>query len=352
MKSLLLSLILLSILPTQAYVENIRHSYTSCLTCHHNPQGGGLLTAYGKALGHEIMYSQSFEKQEDMLKEDGKKWWAAGVDLRGMQILRDNSKQTKAVFIPMQTDLIGLIDFGTVSASLTYGTKSSNSFGERKTTSLIRQGYLKISLTNSLLIQTGKFFTPFGLSLPDHNLLVRRNLGYEQNQETKNVLFQLGSESFQFEPYAFDRESESTQVISKGYGLRAKLFLQSKHALSLSLQSEGDRRTQGLAAIFSMDFLNSALMLETNERLEKDERAYFSFARYLIEPWQGLKPFLQLEQGTSYFQIPEPQDNRWALGTQWLPREHLDLTLQVGQNHLSTEDKETLALAIFHIYAL
>ena len=39
----------------QAYPWMIRHDYTGCATCHVDPSGGGVLTAYGSAQGDMLL---------------------------------------------------------------------------------------------------------------------------------------------------------------------------------------------------------------------------------------------------------------------------------------------------------
>lgn len=73
---LLRSLVLVSLMlagwlwsqPAAAYPWMIRHQYTDCATCHADPSGGELLTAYGRALGNYLLatpYGKDEESQFD-----------------------------------------------------------------------------------------------------------------------------------------------------------------------------------------------------------------------------------------------------------------------------------------------
>src|SRR5580692_8439714 len=44
--------------PASAYAWMIRHEYSGCNTCHADPSGGSLLTAYGRALGEAELPTQ------------------------------------------------------------------------------------------------------------------------------------------------------------------------------------------------------------------------------------------------------------------------------------------------------
>lgn len=351
MKSSLFALILLLSSQGQAYLENIRHGYTSCQTCHVNPQGGSLLTPYGKALGPEIMFTTTGASADS--GEPQNKWWATGANLRGLQVIKENSAKIKSVFIPMQTDAHLAAGMEKIRGHITYGTKSTNSFGERKTTSLIRQGYLVYDATENILVQTGKFAVPFGLPVPDHNLLIKKTLGFSQNRETNNFLGLWSSEQLQASVYIFDRLPEPTDAsnkISKGSGLQIKYFLNSKNYLSLSQFSEDEKRLWGLSGFASFDVYNSGFFFEYDTSFKNQDQENIGFVRYLIEPKQGIKPFVQFENRTSFYERADRQEDGWAVGLQWLPRENIDVMFQVGQSAVGHFEQENLAFINIHLY--
>ena len=41
--------------PSHAFPEMVRHGYANCITCHISPDGGGVLTAYGRSLSREVL---------------------------------------------------------------------------------------------------------------------------------------------------------------------------------------------------------------------------------------------------------------------------------------------------------
>ena len=50
--------------PAWAFPEMIRHGYTSCMTCHVSPNGGGLMTPYGRSMSKEILSRHAYEGEE------------------------------------------------------------------------------------------------------------------------------------------------------------------------------------------------------------------------------------------------------------------------------------------------
>ena len=65
--------VLLSSGRAQAYPWMIKHGYTNCATCHADPSGGELLTAYGRVLSEEVL-STHYEKPHTARQQPKKRW--------------------------------------------------------------------------------------------------------------------------------------------------------------------------------------------------------------------------------------------------------------------------------------
>ena len=88
-----------------AFPEFVRHGYTNCATCHASPNGGGMLTEYGRAISKELLSHGSwfFEKKMDLQapleNRDEQplggmmslpKGLSLGGDVRALQMIEDN----------------------------------------------------------------------------------------------------------------------------------------------------------------------------------------------------------------------------------------------------------------------
>jgi hypothetical protein len=352
MKISLLAMLLLFTFSSaaHAFLENLRHGYTSCSTCHYNRQGGGFTTAYGQALGEEIMFmkrdSHEELKEEDFSKD---KWFRAGTDLRALQILKDDPEKTKAVFIPMQADAHALFLLPRTQAQITYGAKSTNSFGKRKTEWLVRAYHVDFAALDSIHLKAGKFLPPFGLPLIEHNLLIKKELGFDQNQESLNYLLTAAHENLAYDFYRFEKSVEGQDTV-RGYGGQFRFYILDHHMISISHHSSEKQKKYGLSGFISIPWQQSALMLEADESFVSEERGRAYFARYLIEPRQGFKPYVQVEGFNPNIQNSENEIQGWAAGLQLLPANHWDVMGQLGQNRMGSGDRETVAFLNLHYY--
>ena len=96
----------------RAFPEMVRKGYQNCTACHVAPEGGGLLTDYGRSMSAEILSTWNYKGEEAVghgLLPDPPSWLRFGGDFRFIQSYLDNPVATTGRFFPMQEDLdIGL----------------------------------------------------------------------------------------------------------------------------------------------------------------------------------------------------------------------------------------------------
>ena len=198
-----LGLVLLGEAPAEAYPQwQLSTGASRCNQCHYAPAGGGLLTSYGRdAVGEEL---STFGGNGELLHGAVRlpAWLALGGDFRGGFVdndVQDPNGPTVAVF-PMQADLSARV--GLPAGFSVVGTGGLR--GQVRDPNLLVpiQNYQPVS-TSQLIsrehylmwqpqaigpyLRAGRFFAPFGLRFPEHNLYIRRDLGFDQLRETYNV---------------------------------------------------------------------------------------------------------------------------------------------------------------------
>jgi hypothetical protein len=173
-----------------------------CNECHFAPAGSGLPTPYGRdALGEELT---TFAGNGALLHGTAKipRWLAFGGDLRGAfvaQAAQDPSGTTVAAF-PMQADAELRAVYGAFSFYGTAGLRGeargqdnlipNNDYQPESTSRFIsREHWLMWQPDGAVgpYARVGRFFAPFGLRLAEHFTYVRRELGFNQLQESYNV---------------------------------------------------------------------------------------------------------------------------------------------------------------------
>ena len=202
--ALIVAAVLLRAAPAAAYPQwQLSTGAERCNQCHYDPAGGGLLTSYGRdAAGEDLA---TFGGNGALLHGLGRlpPWLALGADLRGAfvaQGVQDPSGPTVAVF-PMQADVEGRVALPGTGLSLSgvLGLRGQvrdpdvlvpvQNYQPVSTSELIsREHYLMYQPeTIGSYVRLGRFFAPFGLRFAEHTLYIRRDLGFDELQETYNL---------------------------------------------------------------------------------------------------------------------------------------------------------------------
>ena len=64
---LALILVLTFSLRSYGYPEMVRHGYANCTACHVSPNGGGILTPYGRSLSQELLSTWGAKNESDFM---------------------------------------------------------------------------------------------------------------------------------------------------------------------------------------------------------------------------------------------------------------------------------------------
>jgi hypothetical protein len=189
--------------PAAAYPQwQLTTGAARCNQCHYAPAGGGIINAFGRdAVGEQL---STFGGDGAFLHGAVAlpKWLAITADVRGAFVdndVQDPDGPTIAAF-PMQADLTARVAFGAgISAVGIIGYRGQareddspvpyQNYQPISTSQLIsREHYLMWQPeATGPYVRVGRYFAPFGLRFPEHNLYIRRDLGYDQLTETYNA---------------------------------------------------------------------------------------------------------------------------------------------------------------------
>jgi hypothetical protein len=174
-----------------------------CNQCHYAPAGSGLINGYGRdADGDELSTFQgngAFLHGLASLPD----FLVLGLDLRGALVSQDvqDPIHGSAVHVfPMQADLearaslpAGISLYGTLGARGRTRTSGpwvpEQNYQPISTSLLISREHWAMWQPEALgpYVRAGRFFAPFGLRLAEHITYIRRDLGFNQLQESYNL---------------------------------------------------------------------------------------------------------------------------------------------------------------------
>ena len=184
-------------IPAHAYPWMIRHEYTGCATCHVDPSGGYLLTAYGRAQTQTLLATFGHGPEGDEVDRRSEfgfglvplpPWLNLGATVREAYMW---SKEVSPVQSPattlsllMQADLraaitadrfvatgsIGYLHHGRHAAQITRGN------GDVLVSREFWVGY-HLGDEQQTMIRAGRMYLPFGLRVIEHPFYVRTNTG-------------------------------------------------------------------------------------------------------------------------------------------------------------------------------
>jgi hypothetical protein len=171
----------------EAYAWMIRHGYTACASCHVDPSGGGILTAYGRIVATELLAPPilSSEQSEAALKVARvlplPEWLLVSGDARIAYVSTkiEHVPALRKTFI-MRADLEAAVSVAGVVASGSIGYSEEGGLGAALTRApeknlVSREHWLGYTIDSDLelLARAGRMNVPFGLRIIEHTAWVR-----------------------------------------------------------------------------------------------------------------------------------------------------------------------------------
>lgn len=324
----------------------IRKGYTSCISCHVSPTGGGVLTGYGRGWSEELFLfgwegAGSFAGWSgfDEWKEPTGLFQTLKADLqadyRSVTFEQFGAKGGGRQTIPMQLDASVAFHIGkTTDLVASYGKYGPDESLES------RVHYLQVRTSKFLSFRAGRFLPGYGLNIDDHTAWIRSGLGFSQGHESLNIeahyedeigmttFTRIMGETVQITEsnQAFSFESEQRQA----FAIRSALKVGSRHTFGVSGYHEKKRRSYGIFGASSpiRDWLYilgelDGTMARNDSGRTTDER-YLAFLRIGSGIYRGvaLGTDLQFERAS---QLPR---ERYSLWSQLILVPYLELRLE------------------------
>src|SRR5262249_13962984 len=110
-----------------------------------------------------------------------------GGDFRFLQMYQDNVRFRETRFITMQADLEAAVGTKDLQFVGTIG-KSNNMNAQTIGEALVsHRHYVMYKPAEAFAVRFGKFQKTFGINTPEHTLVTKKGLGWDENTETYNL---------------------------------------------------------------------------------------------------------------------------------------------------------------------
>ena len=241
--------------PCQAYPWMIRHDYTGCATCHTDPSGGFLLTAYGRAQTQTLL--STFGKGPEGNEVDGRSqllwgavtppdWVNVGAALRYLYLYNkpsSGSAMTRSIL--MQTDLRAVINVGAFEAAGSIGYAHEGGQGawitrRNQGDNLVsREFWLGYNFDDehNTKVRAGRMYLPYGLRVIDHTLFVRNATRTDlDSQQQYGVSIFHGADDYRFEVMAVlgNYQLRPDQYRERGYSAYVEYAAAARMGIGMS----------------------------------------------------------------------------------------------------------------------
>ena len=294
----------------QAYPEFIGYGYTSCITCHYNPQGHGPLNDYGRAVWASEFAARPFYKKEttdDEIAETSgflfglpMPWYLhPGFKYRGLWYKTDpGSTNYRERYIHMQGEASLAVHFDQKQRFVFVGTLGILTKNQGQPTEerlwVSRDHYLRSQVTRTLWVNAGKFDKIFGLRLVDHTAFARKAPKLHQyyqpgDSATHGVALHWGDPDYEIAGHYFlgDMNEEAANR-QKGFSFMTEYSLGEKARVGVSyLNQATEAAKQSIYALHSRVGVGEGAAILAEVGMHQDE------LNVAPEPTKGLYGYLQ-----------------------------------------------------------
>ena len=370
----LASVVLFSSSAAHAYPWMIRHSYSTCNTCHYDPSGAGAINGYGRAVADGVIRMGGESAAEDLPPSAAflfglvrtPEWLDLGGDVRLMAMsTKTNGVPLTSRTIWMQLDASATVTAGSFLASGTLGFAPEGALGAALTRSTennvtSRQHWLGYQLggPGSILLRAGRMNLPYGIRTIEHTLWVRkltRTTINDDQQYGAAAYFSAGSVRGEVLGIVGNLQLRPDRYRERGYSAYVEAELTDGFALGLSsLVTHRDldtvtlketwRQAHGAFARYRTPYEPLVMLAEWSYAFEsgRDEyhqRGHLGYVQADWEPVQGLHVLATGEYARYGRQRTYSDYGGW-LSYAWFFAPHCDLRLDsIYQSFGSTQGR-------------
>jgi len=346
-----------------SFPEMIRHGYSNCITCHVSPNGGGLITSYGRALSQEVLSAWSTENESAFLWSTvhSPEWLNLGGDFRAVQTRLDTPTYRAGKWVVMQADAEVALSTGEFTVLAAIGKSHDTEPAKFADRFMSRRHFVSYHPKEELYFRAGRFQKAYGINLPDHIVSIKQGLGWNYGSETYNLEASwIDSDKDIFLTGVFGRPDDKDLDREKGIAARAGMNVGETQKVGLSYfygsHSTATRHVVGPYALlgFRKDLFLLAEVDFQNNRPNNTSATWglANYGRFDYEVLQGLHIFLAQDLIKEDFKESSSLSQSYGGGVQFFPRPHFEFlgSYQKQRNLRVSADYNDFFWLMMHLY--
>lgn len=336
----------------------VKHGYTTCVTCHYDPSGGGALKSYGKFVAGELLgaFNTSENALPWLVKPTEDAHFIASFLSRGVQSYVNTPRVQRADFRKMQADIEGGYTYNEWLGLAAIGPRlDSLSDGQNKSDIIVRRyfaGYMSLNFA----VRAGKFFPEYGINYYNHNIPTRKGLYFDHNQEPNTLQASYFSDAGFDAHLALLKGNKETKLDGKK-GFSSTLTYSAgttRSGISHMNMRDSSSRTNSSGAYSQIGYLKKGYTLVEVDRKEtvniKGHRTTENLG-FIESGWEvihAVNAFVSVEYSsnlTTKVVMKTPY-----IGLQIHPITHTEIIAQLGKTYATVSGKTESGIAAFAMF--
>ena len=362
---------LLTLFKVSAFPENVTKGYANCMACHVAPNGGGILTDYGRSLSAELMSTwkvkKGFEDPYYGLVKNRENLLFGG-DLRTIQVHSENDQVKVSKEFVMQNNLEFAAKYMNAFIVGSVGRQEGPKETPTKGDFLSEKHYLLWSTSEDTTLRAGKFRQHFGINHSNHTRLNKQSLGFGSNSETYNLEFmkfyEWGEVNISTSNGDFFDDDKELSSSKKNYAFNFTHYLGGQSRLGVSYLMERSaqfkRKMTNLNAIFSLggqSVLTHEITYEEKQNVvqssfEDKTKGLYGDHNISYKVFKGGRSYLLFEHAQTNLSDNNTLITAPGVGFQFLPIPHVELQIEYQRRKRNglKGNPEHRSFAVLHLY--
>lgn len=315
--------------PYLAYKNHLK-----CMTCHVNPNGGGLRTDFGRTYGQQLLPSRTSNLDSSMLAKLTQ-FLSIGADARfNVTYQKDSNNNTTQSFEVSSTQVYLQVKLPETGLSFYLDQQVAPG------SAINREAFVMYKFDTDNFIKAGKLFLPYGLRIEDDSAFIRQATGMNFDNSDNGVELGIDYVNTTINLFVANGTSQVSNNDNKFlYGVRAEHLIATNYGNlrlgATAMLNDGDQQVQQynvygganwgrFTFLSEIDYLTIA---NGNTINQSDINQLITLAEFDYQWQKGLNLKLTAEYFDSDLDVDENQQARYSVVGEYTPFSNIQLRL-------------------------